>query len=176
MTEAQRKIDAGNSDAGEMTHQKDALNPLRDLPTMRMISFFSMLRRGTVLAQRRHFGLSEIEWRIMTHVAEHAPLSLNGLAEVLLQDRGQLSRAVKSMVERGLLTRERKPGGPEIEIELAPDGRALHARMVDLVIERDAKLTEGIGADDIKTLRRLMDLMIVRAFDMTEEEQRLLPR
>ena len=149
--------------------------PLRELVTMRMITFFSILRRSTVLAQRRQFGLTEIEWRIMTQVGEYAPLSLNGLAELLLQDRGQLSRAVKSMVLRGLLTRERKPGGPEIEIELAPAGRELHKRMVELVIARDRRLTGDLAAEDLASLRRLMDLMIVRAQAMMdEEEQRLL--
>jgi len=139
------------------------LGSLRDLTSMRMIAFFSLLRKGAVLAQRRHFGLSEIDWRIMVQVGEVAPLSLNGLAELLLQDRGQLSRAVKSMVERGLLTRERKPGGPEIEIDLAPAGRALHARMVELVIIRDTMLMEGITPEDISTMRRITEVMIERA-------------
>jgi DNA-binding MarR family transcriptional regulator len=149
------------------------LGTMRELTSMRMIGFFSLLRRSAILAQRRHFDLTEIEWRIMVQVGEFAPLSLNGLAELLLQDRGQLSRAVKRMVERGLLTRERKPGGPEIEIELTPEGRALHARMVERVIERDRMLTEGISAEDITTLRRIIDMMIERAETLIEEEQRL---
>lgn len=147
---------------------------MRDLTSMRMITFFSILRRSAVLTQRRKFGLSEIEWRIMVQVGEFAPLSLNGLAELMLQDRGQLSRVVKSMVERGLLTRGRKPGGPEIKIELAPAGRALHTRMVEQVIERDAMLTEGIPEADIRTLRRIFDVMIERAQQLMDEEQRQL--
>jgi DNA-binding MarR family transcriptional regulator len=106
-------------------------------------------------------------------VGEFAPLSLNGLAELLLQDRGQLSRAVKGMVERGLLTRERKRGGPEIEIELAPAGRELHERMVGLVIARDAMLIKDIPENDIQTLRALIDLMIDRAETLLDEEERL---
>ena len=149
------------------------LTPMRELTSMRMIAFFSLLRRSAILAQRRHFDLSEIEWRIMTQVGEFAPLSLNGLAELLLQDRGQLSRAVKSMVARGLLTRERKPGGPEIEIELSDQGRALHAQMVELVVERDKSLTEGFSPEDIATLRRIFDIMIGRAQVLMDEELRL---
>ena len=71
------------------------------LVTMRMVWLFTLMRRGGVLAQRRRFGLSEIEWRIMTQLGTGARLSLNALAEALLQDRGQLSRAVKGMVTRG---------------------------------------------------------------------------
>src|SRR5690606_6279012 len=118
------------------------------------------------------FGLSEIEWRIMTQLGDAAPLSLNGLAERMTQDRGQLSRAVKAMVGRGLVTRERKPGGPEVEIGLSDVGRALYARMVDWVVERDARLTEGIGPEDIAALWRVADTMVERAEAMLEEEQR----
>lgn len=147
--------------------------PLGKLVTMRMVILFGLLRRSGVLAQRRQFDLSETEWRIMGQVGEFAPLSLNGLAELLLQDRGQLSRAVKGMVERGLLSRERKPGGPEIEIDLTKKGREVYGHMVERVVERDAKLTEGIPPEDIQVLWRVIDTMVGRAEQMMEEERQL---
>lgn len=144
---------------------------LRGLVSMRMIRLFVLLRRTGVLAQKRLFELSEIEWRVMVQLGDTAPLSLNGLAEKLVQDRGQLSRAVKCMVTRGLVTRERKPGGPEIEIELSESGRALHAQMVRWAVERDRRLTDGIDADQIATVLDVTDRMIGRAEAMLEEEQ-----
>ena len=50
------------------------------LVSLRMIRLFVILRRAGILAQRRLFGLSETEWRIMTQLGETAPSSLNGLA------------------------------------------------------------------------------------------------
>lgn len=140
---------------------------------MRMITFFSLLRRSGVMAQRRHFGMSEIEWRIMTQVGDREPLSLNGLAELTLQDRGQLSRAVKAMVERGLLTRQRKPGGPEVEIGLSEAGRDVYSRMVELAIERDRRLTSDIPSEDLETLWRITNVMIATAEELMDEERRL---
>jgi DNA-binding MarR family transcriptional regulator len=61
------------------------------------------------------------------------------------------------MVTRGLVTRERKPGGPEIVIALSDAGRALHAQMVGWVVERDARLTEGLAPDDLAALWRASD-------------------
>ena len=147
--------------------------PIYGLVSMRMIRLFVMLRKSGILAHRRQFGLSETEWRIMTQLGDAAPLSLNGLADAMLQDRGQLSRAVKSMVERGLLTRERKPGGPEIEIDLSDEGQAIYARMVDWVHERDRTLTEGIPSEDVAVVWRVLTAMMDRAQGMLEEEQRL---
>jgi DNA-binding MarR family transcriptional regulator len=143
------------------------------LVSMRMIRLFVMMRKSGILAQRRRFGLSETEWRIMTQLGESAPLSLNGLADAMLQDRGQLSRAVKSMVERGLLTRERKPGGPEIEIDLSGEGRTIYGRMVDWVHERDRTLTTGIPPEDVEVVWRVLTAMMDRAQGMLDEELRL---
>lgn len=146
---------------------------LGDLVSMRMIYFFNVLRRSGVLAQRRLFNMTEAEWRIMVQVGLNEPLSLNQLADRTLQDRGQLSRTVKGMVERGLLTRERKRGGPTVEIALAPGGEDLYGKMVARAVERDRKLTQGFAPDDEAVLRRLMAQMIDRAEDLLEEERAL---
>lgn len=146
--------------------------PFRDLVTMKMILLFGLLRRGGALAQRRHFDLSELEWRMMVHIA-FRPQSLSGLAELLMLDRGQLSRAVKAMVERGLLTRERKPGGPEIVIALSEQGNALHEQMVEWAVARDGALTGDIPPEDIATLGRSLDHMIGEARVLLDEERKL---
>lgn len=152
---------------------KPRTGSLYGLVSMRMIRLFVMLRKSGILAQRRQFGLSETEWRIMTQLGEAAPLSLNGLADAMLQDRGQLSRAVKSMVERGLVTRERKPGGPEIEIDLSEEGRAIYGRMVAWVHERDRTLTAGLPAEEVAKVWHVLGAMMERAQAMLDEEQRL---
>ena len=163
------------SAAGEIAllRTRERAGPLGELITMRLIGLFGVLRRSGVLAQRRELGLSEVEWRIMTQVGQYAPLSLNGLAKLTLQDRGQLSRAVKAMTERGLLSRDRKPGGPEIEIDLTSDGRAVYGRMVERAIQRDRILTAGMSAADADCLRRLTDVLIERAEDMLAVELEL---
>lgn len=147
--------------------------PLRELVSLRMVALFGLLRRSGVLAQRRLFDLSELEWRVMTQVAAYGPLSLNGLAELLVQDRGQLSRTVKGMVERGLLSRERKPGGPEIVIELAPEGEALHKRMIVWAVARDNALTKDVPREDIHRICGALDQMIDRAHALLDEEREL---
>jgi DNA-binding MarR family transcriptional regulator len=77
------------------------------------------------------------------------------------------------MVERGLVTRERKPGGPEIEIDLSEQGRSIYGRMVEWVHERDKTLTAGIPPGDVAMVWRVLTAMMDRAQGMLEEEQRL---
>lgn len=146
---------------------------LFELVSLRMVLLFGLMRRSGVLAQRRLFDLSALEWRVMVHVAAYGPLSLNGLAEWLVQDRGQVSRAVKGMVGRGLLSRRPKPGGPEIEIDLAPRGEALHKRMNEWAIVREDALTKDIPREEIPRFRELLNLMIERAYVLLDEEREL---
>ncbi len=166
-----RSVDQSTRSIEEMRRQLSGKRsgPLAELLSMRMVVLFSIMRRSTIFNQRQIFDLTEIEWRIMSQMHEHAPLSLNGLAELLMQDRGQLSRAVKSLVERGLMTRTRKPGGPEIEIGLAEGGKQLQARMVDLAIQRDVFLTDGIDPADVEAARRVVEQMITRAEVLAEQ-------
>lgn len=170
MTEEQVLPRSARDEGGSLANlRRNPASPLGGLVSMRMVILFTLMRRSTIISQRRDLGLSEIEWRIMTQVSESASLSLNGLADVLVQDRGQLSRAVKVMVERGLLKRCRKPGGPEIEISLAPGGRELRARMDERALERDTYLTQGIAEDDLAVVRRVIETMIGRAEDLLDQ-------
>ncbi len=170
MTDAQAEARRAREEGGAMANlRRNPASPLGGLVSMRMVILNTLMRRSMIIAQRRLFGLSEIEWRIMTQVSEGVSLSLNNLADVLVQDRGQLSRAVKAMVERGLLTRSRKPGGPEIEIGLAPKGLELRARMTTRAKERDAFLTAGIAEEDLAVVRRVIETMIGRAEELLDQ-------
>lgn len=170
MTEAQPQSRSAREEGGSLANlRRNPASQLGGLVSMRMVILFTLMRRSTIITQRRVFGLSEIEWRIMTQVSESASLSLNALADVLVQDRGQLSRAVKAMVERGLLTRTRKPGGPEIEIGLAPGGVELRARMTERALQRDTYLTQGIDEADLAVVRRVIETMIGRAEELLDQ-------
>lgn len=142
--------------------------PLRGLVTIRMVSIFSLLRRAEIQAHRKLFGLSEIEWQILTFAGQRAPFSLNRLAALTTKDEGQLSRAVKKMVSRGLLSRDRKPGGPAIEIDLSDQGRTVYEGMVKRAIARDRWLTEELAPEDIEALWRVTDNMAGKARDLLE--------
>ncbi len=144
--------------------------PLARLISMRVVVLFGFMRRSGVRTRRRLFDISQTEWRIMSQLGPFAPLSLNGLSELLCKDRGQLSRAVKALVERGLVTRKRKPSGPEIELALSEEGKVMFKDMIDLAIEREQMLTEGIDPADLEVALRVIDQMIVQAEKLVDED------
>lgn len=136
---------------------------LSNMLSMRMIHLFLLLRRTTSIAEPSQLALSHLEWRVMTQLDGVSALSLSALAQRLILDRGQLSRTIKAMVERGLLTRKRKPGGPEIEIDLSEAGLAIRAAMIERAAARDRFLVEGLDPDDTAAAFRVINHMIARA-------------
>ncbi|MDB5683420.1 MAG: MarR family protein [Sphingomonas bacterium] len=145
--------------------------PPPGLLTGRIITLLDLLRRSGMIAYKREFGLSELEWRVMAQVGEHQPLSLNDLAELLSVDRGQLSRTVKAMVEKDLLTRKRRPGGPAIVIQLSANGGDVHARMLTLANARNASLAGDISPAEIADVSRILDVLVENAHALLERER-----
>lgn len=155
----------------EPSVEERARMPMRGLLTVRIINLLDLLRRSGTLANKREFGLSGMEWRIMAQVGEHAPLSLNDLAELLSLDRGQLSRAVKAMVERRLLDRKRRPGGPAIMITLTEGGRALYVRMIELAVARNRFLVGDIPDEEIERVAAVLEAVKHKAQLLLEQER-----
>ena len=139
--------------------------------SMRVVHLFLMLRRSNTNTQPEEAVLSRLEWRVMTQLDGVSPLSLTQLAERLLLDRGQLSRTVKGMVERDVLTRSRKPGGPEIEIDLTREGLNLRSAMIDRAGERDKFLIDGLDPADLAVAFKVVEHMIARAGTIAHEAE-----
>ncbi|HVO14750.1 MAG TPA: MarR family transcriptional regulator [Alphaproteobacteria bacterium] len=141
------------------------------LMSARLITLVTQIRRTAALTYRRELGLSEVDWRVLSQIGEHAPLSLNALAEIIGLDRGQLSRGVTRLVAAGLATRTARRGGPGILIGLSPAGEDLFVRLMALALERNAAFTRGIGAQELATFSAVLDKMTANARVLLESEQ-----
>ena len=145
-------------------------NALRGLLTVRISSLSELLRRSSTLANRRAFGLSWIEWRVMSQAGDQE-LSLGDLSDLLNLDAGQVSRAVKGLAERGLLSRTRRPGGPSVVIAPTEAGKHVHAGMVDQATARTEFLLADIPSEEVAQLARLLDVLRDRAQLLLDRER-----
>jgi DNA-binding MarR family transcriptional regulator len=142
----------------------------RRLEAPRMFKLLSLIRRGAARQIRGELGLSDFEWRIMSQVGDRAPLSLNELAAVTGQDKGQLSRGVKRLVEAGLLVRETRRGERGVFISPTKAGLALFDRLAEQAVRRNTRLIAGVTDEDLKVLARVFDKMEANALAMLEEQ------
>ena len=130
----------------------------------RLLALATLLRRSANLLYRHELELSEVEWRILAIVGDHAPLKFGALVEILALDKGQLSRNVTALVERRILARiSDTRNGREAQIALTPHGQEMFDALIALALERNQNLVAGLTQAEVATLLVLLDRLLVNA-------------
>ncbi len=129
----------------------------------RLFMILSLVRRFAGPEARQTLGLSDFEWRIMAQVGDRAPMSLNDLAAASTHDKGQLSRGVKRLVEAGLLLRESRRGERGVFISPTAEGRKVFDRLVQLAVDQNEALMEGLTAEQRQSFGRILDQLEANA-------------
>ena len=111
--------------------------------------------------QLRPLGLTPSQAEVLRVLADHAPLTLNGLGSLLVCESGSSpSRLVDRVVAQGLVNR--RPGasdGREVELTLTPEGDRL---AVEVAVIEDAMYAaiDAMTGDDVDaTLDFLRDFI-----------------
>jgi DNA-binding MarR family transcriptional regulator len=117
----------------------------------------NLLLRSAALTFRREVNLSDFEWRVLSQVGEHAPLTLIQLVPLLSRDKSQVGRTLARLAGRGLLTREKIGGGRHVLVDISPQGRAVYAQLAELALTRNAALIEGLSARDQQMFMAILD-------------------
>ena len=100
--------------------------------------------------QLRPLGLTPSQAEVLRVLADHAPLTLNGLGSLLVCESGSSpSRLVDRVVARDLV--DRRPGttdGREVELTLTPEGERL---AIEVAVIEDAMYAaiDAMTGDDV---------------------------
>jgi len=143
-----------------------------DLVASKVIRLSNILRRGSTLAYGRQFGLSQVEWRIIALVGEHAPATLNGLSDLMGLDKGQTSRGVSALVARRLILREYRREGRGVQITLSARGAEIYGRLMMSALERNRLLLDGLSHAERIQLFAILDRLTAVARIILEQQQR----
>lgn len=142
------------------------------LVSNRLFALATLLRRSGSLLYRRKLGLSQVEWRILAIVGDHAPLTLGALVETMGLDKGQLSRGVTALVKRRILMRVPDPqDSREVHITLTPHGQETFEALVALALERNRELVAGLNRAEIAALLAALDRLLANAKTMLAQSQ-----
>jgi DNA-binding MarR family transcriptional regulator len=142
-----------------------------DMVSSKVIRLANLLRRSGTLLYGRKFGLSQVEWRVLALVGEHAPITLNALAEQMGLDKGQISRGVSALVSRNLLLREYRRKGRGIAITLGPRGEELYSELMSAAIERNSLMLAGMSDAEASELFKMLDRLTELARAALAREQ-----
>lgn len=123
----------------------------------------NLLQRSAALTFRRETHLSDFEWRLLSQVGEHAPLTLIQLVPLLSRDKSQVGRTLTRLDERGLITREKIGGGRHVLVGVSERGRQVYERLAELALARNDVLVAGLSMRDQQTLLAVFNKLTTAA-------------
>ncbi|ANY21322.1 Multidrug resistance operon repressor [Tsuneonella dongtanensis] len=121
-------------------------------------------------AYRARFGLRIAEWRVMAVLGDAGALTQRELTAATLMDKVAVNRACKELEDRGLAARTaNEKDGRSHHLELTAEGREMHARIMPLAVEIEARLFEDLSTEERDTFRSLLARVRGAAGDFDSE-------
>jgi DNA-binding MarR family transcriptional regulator len=141
----------GDADADEITpperrnNEPILIDRARILsPLLTLSSYFG--RSGALMFKRRT-GLSQFEAWVLNEIAMRAPIDWPTLTAQLQRDHSQAGRTVRALIERGLVTREGRPGRRHGRFSPTAEGWRLYNIIQETSVERSTFLMAPLGEE-----------------------------
>ena len=118
-------------------------------------------------AYRARFGLRIPEWRVMAVLGDSGALTQRELTSATLMDKVAVNRACKALEERGLAARiANERDGRSHHLALTADGTEMHAQIMPLALQMEARLFESFTLDEREAFGQLLARLRTAARDL----------
>lgn len=135
-----------------LDHIKEAARDLTSFVTFRMARTQNKLNAQAVHLLKTHSDLSLVEWRIIQLLRLAESGSLSDISAMVQMDKGQLSRKIARMIEKGLITsRPNAKDHRKHDLALTEKAQAISAEMMPLMQKRQAHLLAGVSDAELAT-------------------------
>lgn len=155
------------------------LRPLDDLLLYRTSRLLSVAGGMVIRLCEGRFGITRREWRLVATLAGRGALGSSQLAEHAQLDRARTSKAVSSLVKKGMVSREQPAGDRRhVLLRLTEPGEALYAQLYPLVCAINAELLGALDAQEVALLDGMLQRLhargeaMVAAADLPKADRR----
>ncbi|MEO6271181.1 MAG: MarR family winged helix-turn-helix transcriptional regulator [Lautropia sp.] len=142
---------------------KDSSRPVIDLDQYvpgYLTWIANKLTRGASQAYLAAFDAGIETWRLLVLLAIESSISAQRCCRVIGMDKASVSRAFKSMQERGLITISLDPSDGRLRIAtITAKGRRLHNRIMGMALARERALLSVFTVQERETLLVLLRRM-----------------
>jgi len=150
------------------------LAPITVMMSSRLMVLANLLKRGAILRYKRMAGLSSVEFGLVASLGRRPPMSVIRLAEAVGMDKGQISRALAELVARRLVAKAVNPSdNRETLVSLTKAGLAAHDAIVAGAQERNRRLLDQLGKEELAVLLDQIDRLTDTAARMLADEKDL---
>lgn len=123
----------------------------------RLLVLAKMIERVTSRQLQGEFALSVAQWRVLAFTCISGPATAAYIGEASEADPAEISRAVKTLVEKGLVTRKYEAGSRKTMV-IAPTeaGTELFQQVRRRRRAYFAQITDGLGTEEKAEFDRMM--------------------
>lgn len=166
-------MDKISSGSGQLSGGAPSNSPtIHALLSYRVHVVANLLSRGAALRYRREFDVSLWEWRTIALLSAEGPASLQTLARAAALDKGQMSRVVTGLVERGWVARVvDSVDARSVRLSLTAKGQRVARGLLRAAAERNQTLEGALTATEHGQLNRILGKLDITARALIEQEQ-----
>ena len=122
------------------------------------------ISEGIATSYRNRFGLSVTEWRVIAIVGRYPGASATEVAQRSAMDKVAVSRAVRNLLERGLLERQDSDSDRRAKhLTLSEPGQDVYDRIVPEARAYEQRLLAALSPEDRAALDRAIDRLAAAA-------------
>ena len=126
---------------------------ISDLLLQRLTRLLAVASVPVIRLCEGQLGITRREWRVMASLLPGVSLLSSELAEHAELDRARTSRAISSLIAKGLIDRQIVPSDQRKAIVTLTDkGRVMYESFFPVVSEINQRLLHGLGADALAGL------------------------
>lgn len=146
--------------------REQTFSDLSTFVTFRIARVQNALNAHAIATLAAHCDLTLTEWRMLASVEYRSKTTAAEIVRHTQIDKGQVSRAIKLLRERGLLdVVENDIDHRRQTLSLSQQGRETFEKIVVVMRKRQATLTENISEDDLKTVFSVLDRLEAKVMD-----------
>jgi MarR family transcriptional regulator for hemolysin len=139
-------------------------------PLAGQINIAARATRGLLDAVLAQAGTTFSSWTVLAALSARGPAIQRDLAKSLNMIGPSVVERIDQLESAGLVTRSPVPGDRRASlVELTGDGRALIARLHDVMRATEDALTDGLDPDAVQATRRVLAQVAERARTLRAE-------
>ncbi|HEY1723325.1 MAG TPA: MarR family winged helix-turn-helix transcriptional regulator [Magnetospirillaceae bacterium] len=143
---------------------------VKDFLSMRFANLGALFHRKVTKHYLAPYGIGLPEWRTMTILAQHAPISTRALRDISEMDKGQMSRALDILAERGLIQRNSDATHMVRQvISITEAGHVLYRKIMPEARRSQALLLESMTTTERKALHSALIKLRAVVDDIPED-------
>jgi len=160
---------AGIEDCEDGMSVHPPIGTILDALTFRLARLAAVNHHTGSARFREAFGLSLNEWRVMGVVNALSPVTFGRIRDVLLMDKGQLSRVVKQLTARGVLRSTPTPKDARaVELSLTEVGSELHDEVLKITALRNEVVVETLTREECQEFMRILQKITAHNEQLSE--------